>query len=292
MRSPEPPSLDAAALDTVPVAVIDLEMTGLDPEHDRIIEIGVVRAIGGEVERVYETLVRPGVPMTSDARRVTGIEESALAEAPPFEAVVAEVAALLDGAILVGHRAELDHAFLSAAMGRCGLTVAPATFDTLVMARNLMALRSHSLVSLCEALEVPRSVAHRALADAEATYGVFRRLLALIDPGGQKTAAELLREVKSLQSGSALRSSHRALLETAMKARTSVWIDYMGRDAAMRPAITLREVDVWGIDPQHLSGFCHLRGEHRVFRLDRIRRVTQGEKVYEMPAERPEIRRR
>ena len=60
MRSPEPPSLDAAALDTVPVAVIDLEMTGLDPEHDRIIEIGVVRAIGGAVERVYETLVRPG----------------------------------------------------------------------------------------------------------------------------------------------------------------------------------------------------------------------------------------
>ena len=39
---------------------LDLETTGLNPSMDRILEIGAVKVIGGQVEETYETLVNPG----------------------------------------------------------------------------------------------------------------------------------------------------------------------------------------------------------------------------------------
>ena len=39
---------------------IDLETTGLDPKHDKIIEIGAVRIRNGEIAAKYETFVNPG----------------------------------------------------------------------------------------------------------------------------------------------------------------------------------------------------------------------------------------
>ena len=41
--------------------VVDLEMTGLNPRRDRILEIGAARVEHGEVTAQYETFVNPGV---------------------------------------------------------------------------------------------------------------------------------------------------------------------------------------------------------------------------------------
>ena len=39
--------------------VVDLEMTGLNPRRDRILEIGAARVEHGEVTAQYETFVNP-----------------------------------------------------------------------------------------------------------------------------------------------------------------------------------------------------------------------------------------
>ncbi|MGB9300883.1 MAG: 3'-5' exonuclease, partial [Anaerolineae bacterium] len=42
---------------------LDLETTGLDPDHDAIIEVGAVKFRGDEVLEAWSTLVRPERPI-------------------------------------------------------------------------------------------------------------------------------------------------------------------------------------------------------------------------------------
>jgi DNA polymerase III epsilon subunit-like protein len=42
---------------------LDIETTGLDPEHDTILEIGAIRFKGDQVFESYQTLLDPGRPI-------------------------------------------------------------------------------------------------------------------------------------------------------------------------------------------------------------------------------------
>ena len=44
-----------------------------------------------------------------------------------------------------------------------------------------------------------------------------------------------------------------------------------------------RDVDVYGVDWPYFDGFCHLRGEVRRFRMDRVLSIKLTEKSYEIP---------
>ena len=75
-----------------PVACVDLETTGGLAAHHRIIEVGIVLLDRGEVVEQWSTLVNPGLRIPSAIAEFTGIDDSMVAEAPPFD----EVAATLD----------------------------------------------------------------------------------------------------------------------------------------------------------------------------------------------------
>ena len=61
-------------LDEVWVA-IDTETTGLDPEGDRIIEVGAVKFQGDEVLGVFQSFVNPGERLSKFIRDYTGISQ-------------------------------------------------------------------------------------------------------------------------------------------------------------------------------------------------------------------------
>ena len=74
-------------LGEAPLAFVDLEMTGLDPVKDRVVEICVERVRGGAVEQRLHTLVRPETMAPADAvgnTHVHGIAAAALRDAPTF----------------------------------------------------------------------------------------------------------------------------------------------------------------------------------------------------------------
>ena len=270
-------------LDDLTFVVLDLELTGLDPEVDRIVEGGIVRGRrGGPVER-WSTLVQPGVPMTADAATITGLTDAALVGAPTWSAVAEEVAARLEGAVIVGHRGELDHVFLGRALpGR----VAAPSFDTWAMARGLLSLRSHALSAVCNALGVAQAGKHRALQDAEATWGVFWAMVELLDPEGTLDLAGLKEAVARGEPGSAWRDALWRSLEEAHAARETVWIDYLGLSESGRVAQSRREVALWALDRPKFGGWCYLRGAERMFRLDRVRGVSAGGRAVTLPAGR------
>src|SRR5580692_2291111 len=155
-------------LSDAPLAFVDLEMTGLDFDKDRVVEVCIDRVVGGARVAFVNTVVHPG-DRVDGAAHVHGIDAEQIAAAPPFASIAGDVAAALDGAIFVAHAAEYDAHFLEGEFRRARHDVAIAHWlDTLVLARRTFALHSYSLDALCRDLGIDRGRAHRADSDVRA----------------------------------------------------------------------------------------------------------------------------
>jgi DNA polymerase III epsilon subunit family exonuclease len=277
------------SLHSAPIAVLDFEMTGLDPAQDRVCEVAIVRGRNGRVESTYQTLVRPNRPMSPSALSVHGISAEMLADAPEFHEIAGEIEQQLAGAILVCHNVPFDIGFLHREMDLASHPLQPPlTVDTLMIARRLFAFPRNNLATVCTGLGVPLHNAHRAMGDAQATFAVFFRMAEILDPDRTVTVRELADLVSSLAPDSPLRLKQKGLLKQAFRTRRSVWIDYK---ATGEPSLgTLRrEVGVWLLNFPRVQAWCFLRNGERVFRLDRMIRVSEGERDYEIPTFTPRI---
>jgi DNA polymerase-3 subunit epsilon len=165
-----------------PLAFVDLEMTGLDPKVDRVIEVAVSRRRGANVEDTFASLVNPG-PNVSFKTDVHGLGPAQLADAPPFGDVANRVLAACDGAVLVAHGAWWDVTFLEAEFARLGRDVRfPFYLDTVTLSRRALKADSHSLGALARRFGIDRGLAHRAGDDVRSLVAVFDRLLAELRP--------------------------------------------------------------------------------------------------------------
>ena len=86
-------------------AVVDTETTGFS-RHDRIVEFACVTISEGRIVDEYESLVQPDRDL--GPVHVHGITPTMVESAPPFEAIAADIAARLDGAVLVAHNISFD----------------------------------------------------------------------------------------------------------------------------------------------------------------------------------------
>jgi DNA polymerase III subunit epsilon len=165
-----------------PLCFVDLEMTGLSPRDDRVIEVCAVRARGGRVEDVLTTLVRPEGGAFGNAH-IHGIDPAEVETAPTFAAIAARLDEVLAGAVLVAHAAAWDVAFLEAERGRAGRPCRIAHYlDTLALSRRAFALPSHSLSALCQAFGIAPGRAHRAASDVDALRAVWDRVITVLAP--------------------------------------------------------------------------------------------------------------
>jgi DNA polymerase-3 subunit epsilon len=85
-----------------PLAIIDLETTGIDPQSDRIVEMGILKVTpeGRRCQRVLR--LNPGIPIPPGATAVHGITDADVEEEPRFADVAADLIDLLDGCDLCG----------------------------------------------------------------------------------------------------------------------------------------------------------------------------------------------
>jgi DNA polymerase-3 subunit epsilon len=176
--------LDAAA-DWVdhPIAFLDTETTGRDAQNDRLVEVGIVIGLRGDVVDRKSWLVNPGRPIPAEAKAVHGISDEDVADKPPFAEVAGEIVAALAGAIPAAYNAQFDRGFLLAEIERAGVRVQsppPAIrpdvdwLDPLVFARELYKQeQSRSLGDMAKRLGVELANAHRATDDAEAALRVL-----------------------------------------------------------------------------------------------------------------------
>ena len=157
--------------------VIDLEMTGLNIKQDKILETGAVRVRGGRAEDVCTALLRPGIRLTEEIEKLTGItNEMAEAGRDPEEAM-AEFFAFLGDDVLVGQNIIFDYGFLKQWAVNHWFPFERTAADTLKLARKFLPKEEKKdLASLCVFFAVERRNAHRALDDAWETWQIFEKL--------------------------------------------------------------------------------------------------------------------
>jgi DNA polymerase-3 subunit epsilon len=156
-----------------PIAAIDVETTGLDPERDRVIEIAVVRSDGPR----RSWLVHPQCPIPPWNTAIHGISDAAVRRAPSFARIAREVLATVGDATPLAYNAPFDRGFLVAELSRAGVRdrLHGRWIDPLRMAQRLP-LRRRRLADVAAFLGVRPRGSHRALADAETALEVFFRL--------------------------------------------------------------------------------------------------------------------
>lgn len=112
--------LERAVTDT-PVAIIDLETTGLNAGIDRVVEVSVVRVEPGQAPcLVLDTLVKPDRRMA--ATEIHGIIDDDVAGAPRFEEVAGDVARALSDCVVGAYNVYFDMKFLEYELCRAGLS--------------------------------------------------------------------------------------------------------------------------------------------------------------------------
>src|SRR2546423_15713515 len=93
---------------------LDLETTGLDPERDRVIEVGAVAFhMGGVVARL-DRLVDPRRSVPDAVLKLTGIQPGELQEGAAQEAALKELADFVGGRHDIGPRDGLDTGVIAA----------------------------------------------------------------------------------------------------------------------------------------------------------------------------------
>jgi len=170
------------------LAVIDFETTGLAPETDRIVEVGIACFNAGQLTKLKHWLVNPCMPIPEGARNVHGIGDAEVADAPRFEQLAVELVEVLKDHLPVAYNAAFDRAFLHAELERAGLNIrgdelAPACssevewIDPLVWTRELYRDdSSRKLADIAARLGIALERAHRAASDAETTGRVLLAL--------------------------------------------------------------------------------------------------------------------
>ncbi len=184
-----------------PLVILDLEATGLHPEHgDRITEVGLVRIEGGEITDRFASLVNCDVEVPAHIAAYTGISQEMVDAAPPVSKVMREVAAFIGETAVVAHNASFDQRLFlrECRRARIGMLVEPFICSMRLSRRVYPYIRGHSLGELAYRLPLRTAgQAHRAAADAEVTAELMLRMgwdIASMHPG-VKVTTQLLREL-------------------------------------------------------------------------------------------------
>ena len=68
-----------------PLVVFDLETTGVNVTHDRIVEICLLKVFPDFREEIRTYRVNPGIPIPAGATAVHGISNADVADKPSFK---------------------------------------------------------------------------------------------------------------------------------------------------------------------------------------------------------------
>ncbi len=192
-----------------PIVVFDVETTGLSAAVDRIIEIGAVKLVGGQVVDELSILCDPGVPLKPKIVDLTGITDLMLrGKESPAEGVEKLLAFIGDAAV-AAHNAPFDMGMLMAECARMGRSFQAPVIDTLTFARRVYPQqKSYRLGAVCRLLGVSLKNAHRAVHDAAATAQCLQKMLEAM----AKREVKLLSQIEQAASGESMSATHHIIL--------------------------------------------------------------------------------
>jgi DNA polymerase III subunit epsilon len=202
------PPAPSTPWNAAPWCVVDLELSGLNPQRHEIISFAAIQIEGGRIQlgRSVSGLVRPTRPLSESSIRVHGIRAADVEAAPPLEQAIEPLLEAMTGRVLVAHVARIERAFLGTALRGMGVRLYRPTADTSVIGRLWLAERDgraaadRSLEKLAGALGLPAHSRHDALGDALTTAQVFIAAATHLGALGPTTVRSLTHADRRLQA--------------------------------------------------------------------------------------------
>jgi DNA polymerase III subunit epsilon len=167
-----------ALLRRLTICVFDFETTGLDHQLERIIEVGAIKIVNGEIVSEFSSLVNPEMLLLDRITTITGITNEMLVGQPTITQVLPQFLDFINGSLLLAHNADFDMAFLNRACSRQGIDLDWPALCTLKLSRALLPdLERHKLDNLAEHYGQTFEARHRSIGDVKVTAGVFLKML-------------------------------------------------------------------------------------------------------------------
>ena len=161
--------------------VFDLETTGFSAIKDKIIEIGAVKVVNGEITDKYSTFVNPKRPIPFKITQLTSITDEMVMGYPDIETLLPQFLDFVGDAVLVAHNASFDVGFISQNCRYQDIEPHFVSVDTVAMARVLLpTLSRYKLNVVAKALDISLENHHRAVDDAGATAEIFLKFVQML----------------------------------------------------------------------------------------------------------------
>ncbi len=166
-----------------PLAVIDLETTGLRPESDRIVELAILKIYPDGKEIQYAKRINPGIAIPPEASAVHGIRNEDVKNEPAFRVIAKQVARILDGCDLAGFNISgYDLRLLQREFERAGVEFSVEGRAVVDDKQIFDAREPRNLEAACRFyLAEEHENAHSALADARMTWRLINAQLSRYD---------------------------------------------------------------------------------------------------------------
>lgn len=184
---------------------VDLETTGLDPDHDRIVSMGFVPVDGTSIVLSgAEQVVVRGSGSVGQSAAVHGLTDDDVAEGAELHDALDRLLEALAGRVLLAHHAAIEQGFLDVACRRVhGQPLPTLAVDTMALEHRLLttgwqpgwdrepAQGSLRLGAARERHGLPRYRSHDALTDALACAELYLAQVAEVGRGRPVTLRQL-----------------------------------------------------------------------------------------------------
>lgn len=163
-----------------PVIFFDLETTGTNIMHDRIVEISMIKVYPDGTDRQRTVRINPGIPIPAEATAVHHITDADVADKPFFNDVATALAESFAGCDIAGFNSNrFDIPLLAEEFARAGIDFDFAT-PRFIDVQTIFHKKEQRTLSAAYRFYCDKVLedAHSANADTRATYEV---LLAQLD---------------------------------------------------------------------------------------------------------------
>lgn len=160
-----------------PLIFFDLETTGTDIIHDRIVEISLIKVYPDGSEERKSRRLNPGIPIPAASTAVHHITDEDVKDEPTFKKIASSLYNIFEGCDIAGFNSnKFDVPLLIEEFARCGINFDVAGRHFIDVQNIFHKMEQRTLVAAyrfyCgKELEG----AHSALADTEATYEVLKQ---------------------------------------------------------------------------------------------------------------------
>jgi len=162
-----------------PLAIFDLEATGLNITKERIVQIAILKINPDGSEEKFESLINPQIHISDEVTKIHGIKNEDVVNAPTFKEIAEKIVAFIENADLAGYNSnKFDIPLLAEELLRAGNNFDISTKKFVDVQNIFHKMEQRTLVAALKFYcNQELENAHDAMNDTKATWEVLKAQL-------------------------------------------------------------------------------------------------------------------